>query len=114
MVEMKEKEFLSRIVEHCVRIEETIDGIDKGTFDNDKNIKDIVCFNIFQIGELAKHLSVEFVSNYHGVPWQKIKGMRDIIGHGYGAIGWDRVWSTAISDIKPLHEYCEQVLNESI
>ena len=113
MVETKEKELLLRIIEHCIRIEETINGINKETFDKDKNIKDIVCFNIFQIGELAVHLSSEFVIEYHGVPWEKIRGMRNRIGHGYGTIDWGRVWYTATNDINPLRDYCESITKEN-
>lgn len=110
MVSTKERGILSNVIEHCIRVEETVDGVEENKFYNDKNIQDIVCFNIFQIGELAKQLPQEFVSQYHGVPWQKIKGMRDIIGHGYGTIKMNRVWKTATEDIKPLHEYCESLL----
>lgn len=113
MVNTKEKGILLHIIEHCSRIEETINNVDKKTFDNDKNIKDIVCFNIFQIGELAKHFSDEFVSKYPGVPWKNIKGMRDIIGHGYGTIEWDRVWVTATLDIKPLRVYCQSIIDST-
>lgn len=47
------------------------------------------------------------------VPWSSIKGMRDIVAHGYGTIDLDRVWQTAFEDIKPLREYCEQIINEN-
>ena len=113
MVGLKDKGILLNIIDHCIRVEETIEGVDKDKFNSDKNIKDIVCFNIFQIGELAKHLSPEFSSIFQGVPWKDIKGMRDIIGHGYGTVNWDRVWNTAIKDIVPLHEYCEKVIKEN-
>ena len=113
MVEIKETGILLHIIDHCVRVEETVNGINRTEFDNDKDIKDVVCFNIFQIGELAKHLSPSFILEYSGVPWDKIKGMRDRIGHGYGTINWDNVWNTATNDIKPLREYCEKVLNKN-
>ena len=105
---------LLNISDHCVRVEETILNLKKETFDNDKDVKDIVCFNIFQIGELAKHLSKEFIDEFNEVPWDDIKGMRDIIGHGYGTIDWDRVWNTATIDVKPLHDYCERLTKELI
>ena len=43
-----------QIIKHCKRIEEKITGIDKDEFDINDDIREIVCFNIFQIGELAK------------------------------------------------------------
>ena len=113
MLSVKDKGLLLHIVDRCLRVEETVGGISREAFDNSEDIKDIVCFNIFQIGELAVHLSPEFVIEYHSVPWEKIRGMRNRIGHGYGTIDWGRVWYTAVNDIKPLREYCEQIIDEN-
>lgn len=71
-----------------------------------------MCFNIFQIGELAKSLSDEFVDEYNKVPWKQIKGMRDRIGHGYDTINVDIVWNTAKENIKELNDYCLEILNK--
>ena len=113
MLNIKEKGTLSCIIVHCERIEEKINIITKEEFSSNPDVKDIVCFNIFQIGELAKNLSMEFIQKYDQVPWNKIKGMRDRIAHGYGTIEMDRVWLTAIEDIKPLREYCEEILRNN-
>ena len=113
MVGTKDTGILLNIIHHCIRIEESLDGVTKEEFDIDLAMQDIACFNILQIGELAKHLSPSFVNEYHGVPWQKIKGMRDIIVHGYGTIEMDRVWATATNDIKPLHDYCDLIINQN-
>ena len=78
--------------------------------DSSKDVRDIVCFNILQIGELAKHLPSSFIDNHSGVPWKNIKGMRDWVVHGYGTIDFDTIWKTAVEDIKPLREYCESIL----
>ena len=113
MVSIKDTGILKNIVEHCIRIEETIDNVSEEKFYQDKGLEDIVCFNILQIGELTKHLSNDFISNYPGMPWNKIMGMRDRIAHGYGTIKMDRVWATATIDIIPLHKYCLEVLDSN-
>ena len=38
--------------------------------------------------------------------------MRDRIGHGYETINVNIVWNTAKDNIKELHDYCEELLNE--
>lgn len=102
---------LTNIIEHCVRIEETIPRVSSiEEFSTNKDVQDILCFNILQIGELANHLSPEFIAQYKAIPWRKTIDMRNIIVHGYGTIKMDRVWKTAIQDIKPLHQYCEQLI----
>ena len=113
MVEIKDRGLLLNIIEHCFRVEKTISGKSEKEFSENKDVEDIVCFNVLQIGELVKHLSQKFISSHGGVPWKRIKGLRDIIVHGYGTISWDRLWITASEDIKPLRTYCEQILKES-
>lgn len=112
MLGAKEKNILNRIIDHSSRVEETINGKTKIDFDNSQDMRDIVCFNILQIGELAKNLSSSFVSKYSGVPWKAIKGMRDWVAHGYGTIDFDTIWKTAVEDIKFLRDYCESILEE--
>ncbi|WP_370867115.1 DUF86 domain-containing protein [Anaerotruncus sp. DFI.9.16] len=38
---------------------------------------------ILQIGELARHLSDDFQQTHHTVPWQGIRGLRNIVAHAY-------------------------------
>lgn len=111
MLGIKESGILIYIIQHCKRIEEKISNVTREQFEKDIDSKEIVCFNIFQIGELAKSLSIDFISNYGNVRWKDIKGMRDIIGHGYGTIDLNIVWKTATVDIVPLRQYCEEILN---
>ena len=61
------------------------------------------------LGYKAKGNSVK---KYGGVPWKHIKGMRDKIGHGYGTLDLDKIWDTALQDIKPLNEYCKEILSK--
>ena len=112
MLKTKEKGLLQNIVRHCESIERIIKNLTKEQFESDEDKRDLVCFHILQIGELAKHFDDNFIVNHSGVPWNKIKGMRDKVAHGYDTIKTERVWSTAIEDIEPLHEYCLKILEE--
>ncbi len=113
MLNIKTKGLLLSIIKHCERIEEKIQECNKKSFDSSDDIKEIICFNLIQIGELTTSLDVDFINQYTGIPWNKIKGMRNRIVHGYGTIAIDRVWQTAVEDVKPLREYCEKVLKEN-
>ncbi len=68
-------------------------------------------FNLFQIGELANGLSLEFMKEYNKIPWKQIIGMRNKIVHGYDTINFEIVWRTAIESIPELKSYCEEILN---
>ena len=88
-----------------------MDGLTREAFDRDEDVVQIICFNILQIGELAKNFDPEFIKRYDQVPWRQIKGMRDKVAHGYDTIDLEVVWNTALSDIPPLHSYCRSILN---
>lgn len=111
MVSMKDKGYLLYIIKHCKRIEEKVMDLNYESFLNDEDTQDIVCFNIFQIGELVKGISNELLTKYNQAPWKDIKGMRDWVAHGYETISLEKIWKTAFSEIEPLHQYCEQILN---
>ena len=112
MLTLKERGILIYIIDHCKRIEEKSNNSTRQTLDDNKDITEIICFNILQIGELAKNLSSEFIKTYPDMPWKEIKGMRDWVAHGYGTIDLKEIWNTATNDIKPLREYCEQIVTQ--
>ena len=112
MLTVKEKGLLLYIVDHCNRIEGKINGVSKEEFFADEDIKEIVCFNLLQIGELASKFTADFLKSYPDVPWEEMRGLRNRIVHGYGSIKIERVWGTAVKDIKPLREYCESILKQ--
>ena len=112
MLTIKEKGILLYIVDYCNRIESKSVNLTRQMLDKDKDITEIICFNILQIGELAKGLSDEFIAKYNSVPWKSIKGMRDKVAHGYGTINLDQVWQAAISDIPTLKKYCEMIIKK--
>lgn len=113
MLTTKEKGILKSIIRHCERVEKTINNITEDDFYKDENAKDVVCFNIFQIGELAKKLPNELLFKYKDVPWKDIKGMRDWVGHGYMTISFEIVWKSSSSDITKLKEYCKFILQDN-
>lgn len=110
MLSLREKCLLEYIIDHCNDVLFDIKGMDEESFNNNSTIQRSVAFSIFQIGELSKEFSNDFVKQHTEVPWKRIKGMRDVIGHAYGTITIDRVWCTASIDIVELKNYCESIL----
>lgn len=113
MLTTKEKGLLLNIIKHCEKIIDKTSSISEDDFCKNEDLIQIVCFNLLQIGELAKKFDNIFINKYCNVPWKQIKGMRDKVAHGYGTIDIDRVWGTAQNDIKPLSEYCNSIINET-
>ena len=113
MLSIREKGILKSIIKHCNKINEKMVVLTREDLDSNEDVLQIICFNILQIGELAKNFEPSFVEKYNKVPWRQIKGMRDKAAHGYGSIDKDRVWRTALNDINPLLSYCQEILKSN-
>ena len=46
------------------------------------------------IGEASGKLSQEFKSEHIDIPWEKVKGMRNILIHEYAGVSFEVVWKT--------------------
>ena len=110
MLGVKDKGILSQIIKRCDRVIEKVSNISVTDFSLNDDVKEVVCFNLFQIGELANGLSVEFIKEYNKIPWKQIIGMRNRIVHGYDTINLEIVWSTSIESIHELKSYCKEFL----
>ena len=111
MLGVKDKGILLQIIKRCNRVVEKVSNISETDFSLNDDIKEVVCFNLFQIGELANGLSVEFLKEYNKIPWKQIIGMRNRIVHEHDTINLEIVWNTAIESIPVLKEYCKEILN---
>jgi uncharacterized protein with HEPN domain len=67
---------------------------------------------ILQIGELTTHISTEFRQTYTDIPWQDIRGMRNIAAHHYGDFSAKYLWDTVQGDIPELRKFCEARITE--
>ena len=112
MLTVREKGLLLGIIKHCNMINKKMVGLERKDLDTNEDVLQIICFNILQIGELAKNFEPGFIEKYNQVPWRQIKKMRDKVAHGYGSINKDIVWDTASRDINPLLDYCHKIIDE--
>ena len=110
MLGVKDKGIVLQIIKRCNRIIDKLTNLNETEFALNEDIKEVVCFNLFQIGELANGLSVEFIKEYNKIPWKQIIGMRNRIVHGYDTINLEIVWNTANESILELKEYCKEIL----
>lgn len=109
MLSEKDKGIILIITKHCNRILKKIEGKKEIDFYNDIDIREIVAFNLFQIGELCKKLSHDFVDSNSEIPWKQIAGLRDRIVHGYDSVDISIIWDTANISIVELLRYCEKI-----
>ena len=104
---------LEHIRDYCVEIEKTIAryGNSFDVFAQDTDYQKSVSFSLLQIGELSGNLSEEFRrATENSIPWQSIRGMRNLFAHNYGSMDRDVIWNTAIQSVPELLAFCNQML----
>ena len=110
----RDREIIKHILRYCDQIETAHEdfGRDHERFNNSSTYQNAVSMCILQIGELVNHLSENYKHRNDGVPWRKIRGMRNYVAHEYGSIDLDVVWYTATVSIDELRRYCIDSLEE--
>lgn len=110
----KDRNILEHILMRCSRINDFV-GQFEGSYDafiSNAMFYDSVSMNIFQIGELSRHLSNEFKnSTKQTIPWKQIYDMRCHFAHGYDTMNDKLIWYTAVNDVPVLKRFCEEQLS---
>ncbi|MBQ0026010.1 MAG: DUF86 domain-containing protein [Lachnospiraceae bacterium] len=110
----RDRAILLRIKKYCEDIGIFIDrfGENYDVFTTDRAYFNAVSMCVFQIGELSGKLSEDYRDETSDqIPWQDIKGMRNIVAHDYGSIDEELLWETVIEDIPALRRFCTAQLD---
>ena len=109
-----------RIIYHIIEhIENAINtqkrfGCDYEMFASDKDYFNSICMSLLQIGELANHLTKEFINAYSDIPWRNIIGLRNVVVHGYGQLDTETVWATLTDDIPDLYKKLKLIKEQTV
>jgi uncharacterized protein with HEPN domain len=98
------------MVDACGRIRRAIAGLTLQTFRADEIRQDAVVRNIEIIGEAAKHIPDDVAVRAPEIPWRNVRGMRDILAHGYFNVSVDIIWMTATTRIEELETAIQKLL----
>ena len=113
-MEMSERDrtILEHMVSYCTDIEEAAArfGNSYAAFSSDKEYRNACAMCILQIGELSGHLGAEFRAAHREIPWNAVRGMRNVMAHQYGSISVETVWESMERDIPALKAFCVQCL----
>jgi uncharacterized protein with HEPN domain len=90
------------IVQACGRVRRYVTGMSYEAFAADERTQDAVIRNIEIIGEAAKHIPDAVVAAAPEIAWRNIRGMRDILAHGYFGTSLEIVWATATTRMDQL------------
>jgi uncharacterized protein with HEPN domain len=108
--------YIEKMVKHCKTCENTVKRLDN-RYENmlaDIDLYNSITRSIENLGELAKGLSEELIiSTKTVINWKDLKGIRDIIAHGYDVLEKEIIWDTATKDIPTLKTFCEEYLQKN-
>lgn len=93
---------LEDIVECVERIEHYVSELDLAGFQADTLVQDAVVRNLITIGEVVTHVPGELMAQAPEIPWQDIRGMRDLVVHAYWNQSIPIVWQAVTEDLIPL------------
>lgn len=62
------------------------------------------------IGEASTKVGAEFVAAHRDLPWKQLRGMRNILIHGYADVDLAIVWGVVQEDLSGLIDLLDQVL----
>ena len=87
-----------------------VEGMDLDEFRRDPKTSSAVILQLLIIGEASKRLPGEFHEEHREIPWSDIMRMRDLLIHHYRRTDLRQVWSTVQTDLSPLLEALEPLV----
>ena len=95
-----------------MRVQDMLDAIttieqytaehDLESFRLDQRTVDAVVYRFVVIGEAASALPEGIRARHMSLPWDQIRGMRNVVVHEYSGVRVDTVWQTISEDLPPL------------
>lgn len=105
---LRDERILKHMLNWCIQNTEAHQQYSRSreAFDQISTYRNAVSMCLFQICELAGHLSDDFRSSHPELPWQQIKGMRNLLAHDYGNMNTESIWETSCNDIPGIEAFC--------
>ena len=94
--------WLQDIAQGCAKVGRYVEGMTFEAFVADERTYDAVLRNLELVGEAAKHLPDEEVAIMPGLDWRGIRGLRDVIAHGYFGLDDGILWDVICNRLPPL------------
>ena len=98
------------ILEAIEKIERYTQDMTSEDFVLNELVFDAVVRNITIIGEAANHIPMETQYKYPGLPWNEMRGIRNILIHEYFGVSSSILWHTIKHDLPPLIPLLKAVL----
>ncbi len=88
-------------------------GKDIVDFNSNAVFRNAISMSIFQIGELANHLTSDYIeATKNDINWIEIGGMRNRFAHGYYDMDYNIIFNTAIKDIPSIRDFIDKEIKK--
>ncbi len=104
--------YLEDILEAISRIQRYTRDMGFDVFCGSDITIDAVIRNFTIIGEAARQIPAELEKRYPEIPWDKMRGLRNVVVHQYFGMDFKILWETAQHDLPPLVPLLQKVLKE--
>lgn len=104
--------YLQDILDAVNNIKEYTVDMDFEAFKRDRKTQDAVARNLGVIGEAANRLPESIREKHRDIPWQEIKGMRNILAHEYFGVKLETIWETICSDLPKLLSQIQKAFSD--
>ena len=96
------KQRLQDILDQAEEILAFVDGFDYEAFGKDTKTVKAVLYNLAVIGEAARNLLPDIQEVYPDLPWEEMRGMRNLVIHEYFRVNLRIAWTTIHEDLPSL------------
>ncbi len=98
------------ILDAIPRIERFTAAVDESGFRENETVFYAVLANLHIIGEAAARVPEDIQRKYPEVPWNRARGLRNIIAHEYFAVDAPVIWQAAAENAPGLKPMMEKIL----
>lgn len=93
---------LRHMLDHAREAVAMVSGKTRKNLDSDRMLELSLIRLIEIVGEAANRLSPQAQQSHPDIPWQKVRGMRNRLVHGYDAVDFNILWDTVQFDLPEL------------
>lgn len=105
-------ERLRHILEAIRGIQDTTAGLSRDIVMEHWTLRSAVERGFEIISEAARHVPDELLEKRPDIPWKKIRGIGNVLRHGYDALDHDILWQTISVRLDPLEKAVRGLLAE--
>jgi uncharacterized protein with HEPN domain len=101
---------LADIIEAIERIRCVLDGVTFEAFEQSWEKRWLVERGIEVISEASRHLTDDIKERRTEIPWSKVAGIGNVLGHAYDHVAPDVLWKLAQDDLAAIEKVCREEL----